>query len=308
MGVRFRLSNRMKFLLVGLLAASVFGHDFETEESVIVGSADNFDDVLAASSHVLVEFYAPWCGHCKSLAPEYAKAAQQLEKDGSNVLLVKVDATVHGELAKEFGVGGYPTLKWFKGDRKNAMDYKGGRKEAEIVSWVTKKSGPPAVPVEGADAATKFKTDNEVAVVGFVSGDKLDAFNAAGDSFDDVPFGVLDADAAAALEVAEGQVALLKQFDDGRVNFDGEGSEALVAFVKAEQLPLVNEFSDKTAPKIFLSGDGPCVLGVGLLPVRRVPAGGPRVLHRGSLDCTTLRAPRELHGSPCSLLSCSLIS
>merc|ERR1712226_332744 len=251
MGVRFRLSNRMKFLLVGLLAASVFGHDFETEESVIVGSADNFDDVLAASSHVLVEFYAPWCGHCKSLAPEYAKAAQQLEKDGSNVLLVKVDATVHGELAKEFGVGGYPTLKWFKGDRKNAMDYKGGRKEAEIVSWVTKKSGPPAVPVEGADAATKFKTDNEVAVVGFVSGDKLDAFNAAGDSFDDVPFGVLDADAAAALEVAEGQVALLKQFDDGRVNFDGEGSEALVAFVKAEQLPLVNEFSDKTAPKIF---------------------------------------------------------
>jgi len=131
------------------------------------------------------------------------------------------------------------------------MDYKGGRKEAEIVSWVTKKSGPPAVPVEGADAATKFKTDNEVAVVGFVSGDKLDAFNAAGDSFDDVPFGVLDADAAAALEVAEGQVALLKQFDDGRVNFDGEGSDALIAFVKAEQLPLVNEFSDKTAPKIF---------------------------------------------------------
>ena len=45
------------------------------------------------------------------------------------------------------------------------MDYKGGRKEAEIVSWVTKKSGPPAVPVEGADAATKFKTDNEVSII-----------------------------------------------------------------------------------------------------------------------------------------------
>ena len=44
---------------------------------------------------------------------------------------------------------------------------------------------------------------------------------------------------------------LFFKFDDGRVNFDGEGSEALIAFVKAEQLPLVNEFSDKTAPKIF---------------------------------------------------------
>jgi len=240
----------MKFFLACLLG-SVFA-DFEKEEGVIVGTADNFDDVLKASDHVLAEFYAPWCGHCKSLAPEYAKAAQQLEKDGSSVLLVKIDATVHGDLAKEFGVGGYPTLKWFKnGDRKNPMDYKGGRKEPEIVSWVTKKSGPPAVAVNGADAAKKFKDDNEVAVAGFVSGDALAAFNAAGDSFDDVPFGILDADAAAALEVAEGQIALFKQFDEGRVNFAGEGSEALTKFVKEEQLALVNEFSDKTAPKIF---------------------------------------------------------
>jgi len=244
------LSNRMKFFLVALLG-SAFA-EFEKEGGVIVGTADNFDDVLAASNHVLAEFYAPWCGHCKSLAPEYEKAAQQLEKDGSEALLVKIDATVHGDLAKEFGVGGYPTLKWFKGgDRKTPMDYKGGRKEAEIVSWVTKKSGPPAVDVTGADAAGKFKEDNEVAVVGFVSGDALAAFNAAGDSFDDVPFGILDADAAAALEVAEGQVALFKQFDEGRVNFAGEGSDALIKFVKEEQLALVNEFSDKTAPKIF---------------------------------------------------------
>merc|ERR1739848_512826 len=241
----------MKFLLVGLLAASVFGHDFETEESVIVGSADNFDDVLAASSHVLVEFYAPWCGHCKSLAPEYAKAAQQLEKDGSDVKLEKVDATVHSELAKEFGVGGYPTLKWFKGgDRKTPVDYKGGRKADEIVSWTVKKSGPPAVPVNGADAAKKFRDDNEVAVVGFVAADNA-VFNGAGDSFDDVPFGILDADAAAELDVAEGKIALLKQFDDKRADFDGADKDALVAFVKSEQLALVNEFSDKTAPKIF---------------------------------------------------------
>merc|ERR1712048_303896 len=172
------------------------------------------------------------------------------EKDGSDALLVKVDATVHAELAKEFGVGGYPTLKWFKGDRASPSDYKGGRKADEIVSWVTKKSGPACVPVNGADAAKKFAEDNEVAVVGFVAADDA-VFNAGGDAFDDVPFGILDADAAAALEVAEGKIALLKQFDDKRADFDGADKEALIAFVKAEQLALVNEFSDKTAPKIF---------------------------------------------------------
>ena len=78
-------------------------------------------------------------------------------------LILKVDATVHGELAKEFGVGGYPTLKWFKGsDRSAPTDYKGGRKADEIVSWCKKKSGPPTVAINGADAAKKFSEDNEV--------------------------------------------------------------------------------------------------------------------------------------------------
>jgi protein disulfide-isomerase A1 len=233
------------FLCLALAVA-----EFETEESVIVGSADNFDAILEASKYVLVEFYAPWCGHCKSLAPEYAKAAQELEEAGSEIKLVKVDATIHGELAKEFGVGGYPTLKWFKGsDRKAPVDYKGGRKHPEIVSWLKKKSGPPVIAIDGADAATKFAADNEVAVVGFNADAAV--FEGAGDAFDEVPFGVLDADAAAALEVADGKIALLKHFDDKRADFDGATKDELVAFVNMEQLALVNEFSDKTAPKIF---------------------------------------------------------
>ena len=64
--------------------------EFETEDGVIVGDAANFDDILKSSNAVLVEFYAPWCGHCKALTPEYAKAAQTLEADGSSVKLVKV--------------------------------------------------------------------------------------------------------------------------------------------------------------------------------------------------------------------------
>jgi protein disulfide-isomerase A6 len=71
-----------------------------------------------------VEFYAPWCGHCKALEPEYETAAKKLK---GQVKLGKVDATEHAALAQRYGVNGYPTVKVFdyglgKNDGK-ARDY-----------------------------------------------------------------------------------------------------------------------------------------------------------------------------------------
>jgi protein disulfide-isomerase A6 len=82
----------------------------------------NFDAlVLEGKEHWLVEFYAPWCGHCKNLAPEWKKAANSLK--GSGMRLGAVDATVATGLASKYGIKGYPSIKLFTAGSKKAVEY-----------------------------------------------------------------------------------------------------------------------------------------------------------------------------------------
>lgn len=81
------------------------------DKDVVVLRERNFTTVVENNRFVMVEFYAPWCGHCLALAPEYAAAATELKPDG--VVLAKVDATVENELAHEYDVQGYPTVFFF---------------------------------------------------------------------------------------------------------------------------------------------------------------------------------------------------
>lgn len=94
------------------------------EDHVLVLSSDNFTESTSSLEIILVEFYAPWCGHCKRLAPDYAHAAKELNLK-HNIPLAKIDATEETTLAKMFGVDGYPTLIIFRNGIK--YDYIGPR-------------------------------------------------------------------------------------------------------------------------------------------------------------------------------------
>lgn len=104
-------------------------------------TTSNFEEkVLQSTEPWLVEFYAPWCGHCKSLAPAWAQAASRLN---GKVNMGAVDATKEQGLGQKFGVRGYPTIKFFPGGAKtesSAEDYDGGRDAAAIEAWALDKS------------------------------------------------------------------------------------------------------------------------------------------------------------------------
>lgn len=67
-----------RLILLSLLILSAFAI-IDTEDEVLIATDDNIDEILGTWPNILIEFYAPWCGHCKKLAPEYAAAAARLK-------------------------------------------------------------------------------------------------------------------------------------------------------------------------------------------------------------------------------------
>ncbi|ETV66397.1 protein disulfide-isomerase domain, variant [Aphanomyces astaci] len=117
---------------------------------VHVLTSKNFkQQVLDSSDYWLVEFYAPWCGHCKQLEPEWKEAAKQLK---TKAKLGKVDCTVHQDLGQTYGIQGYPTIKEFGKNKKKPKDFNGGRRASEIVQYV--RSNPHAGLFERVDLLT----------------------------------------------------------------------------------------------------------------------------------------------------------
>jgi protein disulfide-isomerase-like protein len=86
---------------------------------------------VCVSRRWIVAFYAPWCGHCKALEPEWRQAASRLE--GQPVSLAAVNAEEARGVASEHGVSGYPTIKVFH--RDTASDYTAGRKAEDVVGY-----------------------------------------------------------------------------------------------------------------------------------------------------------------------------
>jgi len=94
----------------------------------------NFDSlVLDDTKDVFVEFYAPWCGHCKSLAPKYEKLGEMFASEPT-IIIAKVDATENDTPAQ---IKGFPTLMLYAaGNKPNPITYSGERDEKSMFDWI----------------------------------------------------------------------------------------------------------------------------------------------------------------------------
>ncbi|CAM9457739.1 unnamed protein product [Chrysoparadoxa australica] len=249
-----RITQLLGLGVLALVGAAVA--EPELDEGVVVLTDEIFEEFISSTAHVMVEFYAPWCGHCKKLAPEYVSAAAALKEAGSEVVLAKVDATEHPDAASKHGVRGYPTLKFFNGGV--ASDYEGGRTSDELVKYAIKKSGPPATTVTTVDEAKALEALAPAVVLGCFGSETSDAaktFLKVASANDALPFGITtEKKVIKEYGVKADSVVVLKTFDEKKADLSVSGKttdEELSAWIGNYSRELVMPFSPENSRVIF---------------------------------------------------------
>ncbi|KAE8654905.1 Protein disulfide-isomerase like 2-2 [Hibiscus syriacus] len=167
--------KQVKALLKDRLDGKPSGGSSEKSEpnSSVELNSRNFDELVLKSKELwIVEFFAPWCGHCNKLAPEWKKAANNLK---GKVKLGHVDCDSEKSLMSRFNVQGFPTILVFGADKDSPLPYEGARTASAIESFaleqletivgpveVTELTGPDAMEEKCGSAAICFRNLKEV--------------------------------------------------------------------------------------------------------------------------------------------------
>jgi protein disulfide-isomerase A1 len=234
----------MKYRFVASLVLTLVIGILSLSENAVTLTKSNFDKVIKTNDLVMVEFYAPWCGHCKHLAPVYDEAAKVLESKG--IILAKVDATAEEELAQRFGIRGYPTLKVFQNGA--VTDYKGERTASAIVEYLTKLKMPALRLLNTKEEVETFKGEGPV-VIGFAEpNSELEGFMKTFSTLyrDEFSFGqVSSKELAVELNEQMGSTILFKPYDDLKNVYTGEMNDAsaLIQFLKIHKFKVVDEIT-----------------------------------------------------------------
>ena len=205
-----------------------------------------FNQMVKDYAPLLVKFYAPWCGHCKKLAPTYAEAATKLKGTAS---LLKVDCTTdeNKEVCGKYSIKGFPTLKIFDGDENKPSEYSAGRTLNDIVSTMTKAARPAVTDVTDNAAITDLVANEDGVVVVFFK-----------DSADDTQFReyavankasytFVVAPSSAHDDATDGDIYVFRSFDQP-AKFDGEFSD-ISSFLVSESFPPLGEIGPDTYQK-----------------------------------------------------------
>ncbi|KAF8365670.1 hypothetical protein PRIPAC_83499 [Pristionchus pacificus] len=275
---------------VGLLALS----SSTNIPTAVVQLSDRFLEVKD-EGYWFVKLYAPWCAHCKRMAPVWEHVGHSLADKNPLIRVSSMDCTLYPKACQELGVTGYPTLMFFRNGQ--VLQYEGEREKEAMVEYAIKAAAPLVTPIQ---TLTQYNEIKSLSVrepvflrVSPPEGDETgegsvaEAYkNAASDLLSKSRFYSISS-TIASQGFKEGGVYVLR--DVGVEQFDGDAA-SLLSWAYGERLPLLPKASGATLPHLALSEK--LIVLVVANQVDRFTAGHPV----GALYATGLAAAKASRG------------
>ena len=238
-------------LLLLVIIPIISSSTSDPENKVLVLSSEDFDKALNTFSLLLVKFHAPWCGDCKTLVPEFQKAAQNVSSHSPPIHFAEVNVEENWELATKSKVSGIPTLKFFK--RKERIDVPALHKSAELSEWAI-ENAHFVTRINSLEALQALEGSNKPSVVFFKPNSKQDVkiLETLSTTIDSISFVVVDdLQILKAYGVSENSLWLFIK-KEGKKAFSGKMELGEVtAFVNRHRFPSVVKLNEDVEKTIF---------------------------------------------------------
>ncbi|KXT14978.1 hypothetical protein AC579_7766 [Pseudocercospora musae] len=247
-------------IAASLLLLSTANALYTSSSPVLQVNSKTYDSLINKSNHTsIVEFYAPWCGHCKNLAPHFEKAAKNLQ-GLAKVAAVDCDEESNKPLCGSMGVQGFPTLKIVKPGKKPGKpiveDYQGARTAKAIVDAVVDKIPNHVKRLKDADYAEWVVDNTKPKAILFSNKGTVSALlkSVAIDFLDAIHIGQIrdkETDAVEAFNVEKFPTLVLIPGDGAEpITYDGEmKKDLIVKFLSQAASPNPDPPAKKEKPK-----------------------------------------------------------
>ena len=227
-----------------------------SNSNVITLDDSTFDMIIKTQPIVFVKFFAPWCGHCKSLAPIYAQLSNMVIEQELPYIIAEVDATTAVETAQKMNIEGYPTIKlFFKG---KALNYDGGRTAEDMLQFIQARTEPPVILHTPEEIKTAIK-NHETIVLFFGEGEsellKIGEEIAFELDQDIKTYQVHNSTLLTAVDEDPANfpsVVLMKNYDEGKNVLSKKlEKEEIAKFIEEKSMPVIMPLNQKTLNAIF---------------------------------------------------------
>jgi protein disulfide-isomerase A1 len=227
------------------------------DDEVLVLNDDNFEQTIGGTNPVFVKFYAPWCGHCKALAPEYIKLAETVKQENLPFVIAEIDATTSPNMARKYGISGYPTIKFFLNGL--AIDYNKERKIDAMIEFMKKKSAPASEELkDAAEVKAKLEDKNRRCILVSDNLDDLQKYMNTGRIVEEFKFYHTSERVGKEVfpEIEKPSIVLLKDFGEKKIVYTGSFEHTeFEAFLRKNQFDIVTILDHESSKPVFSDGD-----------------------------------------------------